>query len=143
MKIVVYESPFQDIGEGLRFPLEVNSPNLETIVILCADLKIARHEIHLLRRHTHPFLVLSSQTASGGTEKPLRQIENVAHVENEYCGVCSEPNVEIYCEECDMKFCRECDQRWHSHKLRQNHRRIPLIVSGDNSGNQRYLIICD
>ncbi|XP_028391696.1 LOW QUALITY PROTEIN: uncharacterized protein LOC114516423 [Dendronephthya gigantea] len=107
----------QETENALSFPPDVDEPNIQTILVLTADLCVARHETDALMKNNHPFLIFDKS----GTACQGEALFNAG-----YCGVCSEQNLARNCEECDMQFCLQCDERWHCHKLRRDHIRTPL-----------------
>lgn len=112
------------------FPHDVNQPNVQTVVVLSADLSIARHETDALMKNLHPFLIFEpfGFDASNSGESMS---------EDGFCGVCSEQNLATNCNQCDMQFCLDCDERWHGHKLRRNHKRTPLLAVKDQAFGER------
>ena len=117
---------FQGTANSLTFPAEIDQPNIPTVVVLTADLSIARHETDSLMRNRHPFLIFNPF----GTV-PERDMTEDTIEGGGFCGVCSEQNLAKNCDECDMQFCLECDERWHYHKLRRNHVRTLLVKANE------------
>lgn len=122
--------------KALTFPDDVQQPRKQTAVVLASDLIIARIEINMLLTNEHPFLIfhsspdLSGMGQSSPAEKMGRGTDSVSLLKNTergHCEVCSEQNVTVLCKECEMQFCKECDERWHSHKLRLSHFRDNLL----------------
>lgn len=119
---------FKETENALSFPPDVVEPNIQTILILTADLSVARHETDALMKDKHPFLIFDkSGAASPGGGLP----------DAGFCGVCSEQNLARSCEECDMQFCLQCDERWHCHKLRRGHIRASLHSARDKAGEEK------
>ena len=133
---VLKQMGYTEITEkAFTFPENVLQPQKQTAVVLASDLIIARIEMNMLLTNVHPFLIfraspsLSGMGQSAPAEKMGRGTDSVSlpiNTERRYCGVCSEQNVTFLCEECKMMFCKECDERWHSHKDRLSHNRIYL-----------------
>ena len=102
------------------FPDDVDQPNIQTVVVLTADLSIARHETDALMKKVHPFLIFDPTGFSASNSEE-------SMTGGGFCAVCSEQNLAKNCDQCDMQFCLECDERWHGHKLRRNHVRTRLV----------------
>ena len=114
--------------------MNVHQPNIEKTVVLTADLSIARHETDALLNNRHPFLEFNPAGFSSMLE---RDMPDITSDEGGFCGVCSEQNLAKKCDECDMQFCLDCDERWHCHKLRRNHIRTSLFANKNKDQTQR------
>ena len=114
----------------ITFPDNVDHPNIQTVVVLTADLSIARHETDALIKNVHPFLMFNPSGFDASSSGDSMS-------EGGFCGVCSEQNLAKSCRECDMEFCLECDERWHNHKLRRNHVRTSLLAVKDQAFGEK------
>ena len=133
---VLMQMGYTEITEkAFAFPENVLQPQKQTAVVLASDLIIARIEMNMLLTNEHPFLIFHASPSLSGmgqnspAEKMGRGTDSVSlsNTERGHCGVCSEQNVTMLCKECKMQFCKECDERWHSHKQRLSHDRFDLL----------------
>ncbi|CAM9475487.1 unnamed protein product [Lampetra fluviatilis] len=121
-------------ADGLAFPDTRGEPDVDRVAAVTLDIYLARYEVDMILKGTHPKPELFSFISQEEIEKskvemqkqasPLPQPPKHRHNPHE-CAICAEPP-DVRCPTCDKSLCADCDTKMHTHPSREAHERVPL-----------------
>nr|CBN82184.1 RING finger protein 31 [Dicentrarchus labrax] len=136
--------------DGLSFPDEVTEPDTEKVAAVTLEVMTLRTEVDMIVKGTHPHLehfkdiipfviqqvctnVVTpppkpAQSPGGQPLKPLTGSPAVSE-----CNLCGGPS-SLVCPSCDSRpFCDACDDLFHRHPARANHKREKILKDKQES----------